>query len=203
MDPKSGMMEDGLEDFIKNNRQEFDRESPKEDHLKRFEALLQEEAKPEAKVVSIQVKYLWRVAAAAVILLGVGIGLWWNGGEVVSDQLAVQPEEQVAPTLASISPELAEVEDFFVQTVSNRVNDVKAFGMEEEAFVQTCFDHIAILEAEYDTLQQDLLVNHHDERVINSMIQNYRTRLMILEQLLQQMENVNDRKNMNYEDVQS
>jgi hypothetical protein len=148
-------------------------------------------------VISFEVRKLWYAAAAAAAIALVMVGAWMTNGTSVP-VLAEIPNVTETPaaivSLSDVSPEMAEVEDYFIQSVSTRVQAVDNYGQASESFVQSCLGRLELLESDYAELKKDLSANLNDQRVINAMIQNYRIRLQVLDQLLRQLELNQQRK---------
>lgn len=201
-------MKDSFEDFVNNNRDDLDGDSPSIGHLDRMKAKLEENASAPPstpKVVSFEVRKLWWTAAAAAAIAVIVFSAWPSNeteAPVLAEHSAIEtPVAAVA--LSDVSPEMAEVEDYFIQSVSTRVQAVDQYGKSTESFVKGCLDRLSALENDYNELKKDLSANHKDQRVINAMIQNYRIRLQVLDQLLQQLELNQQRKQEKNEQYQS
>lgn len=193
-------MKDSLNNFINENRDEFDDNEPSDGHLERMKAKLEANASAEPtapKVISFEVRKLWYAAAAAAAIALVLVAAWMTNGTSVP-VLAEIPNVTETPaaivSLSDVSPEMAEVEDYFIQSVSTRVQAVDNYGQASESFVQSCLGRLELLESDYAELKKDLSANLNDQRVINAMIQNYRIRLQVLDQLLRQLELNQQRK---------
>lgn len=193
-------MKNSLNDFINENRDDFDDNEPSRGHLERMKAKLEANASAEPtapKVISFEVRKLWYTAAAAAAIALVVVGAWMTNG-TAEPVLAERPVTTESPAtivaLSDVSPEMAEVENYFIQSVSTRVQAVDNYGQASESFVQSCLGRLTTLETDYAELKKDLSANLNDQRVINAMIQNYRIRLQVLDQLLQQLELNQQRK---------
>ena len=202
-------MKDTLKDFIDDNRDDLDGNTPPEGHLERMKARLGENTSAssnEPKVISFEVRKLWYAAAAAAAIAVIVVSVWMTNSDP-SPQVAEHPTPIETPTtfasLGDVSPEMAEVEDYFIQSVSTRVQLVDNYDQPSESFVQSCLGRLAALEIDYSELKKDLSANSNDQRVINAMIQNYRIRLQVLDQLLQQLELNQHRKQEKNEQYQS
>lgn len=117
----------------------------------------------------ILLHYSKRVAAAILLLVLVGGGI---------ARLGADPEAQFAAQY----PELAETEHFYEQVLRKK-QQVVSQKLGSAAYQQ----EIQTLETEYQRLKESLGEHTNQEQIINSMIQNYRLRLELLEQLLQQI----------------
>ena len=91
-----------LEQFIKENRAAFDTENPPAGSWAVIEAQLPERGK------RIRLRRVMRMAAAVVVLLGLGVLL---------GTYMARPSHDVANSLSDISGEYAEVEYFYSQQV--------------------------------------------------------------------------------------
>jgi hypothetical protein len=166
---------DNLEQFIKKNREAFDLKPPPE-HL--WSAISQqldagspkETTAPALKVRTAAWRQYLRPAAAAVILLTAGFAI----GTFLARRNAP------AHTLAAVYPEYAEVEKYYQRQISNGIS--RLAGLQERALVQQDLQKL-------DTLYQQLLSDLQTappqaaSRIVEAMINNYKTRIEILEQV--------------------
>ncbi len=158
-----------LEEFIRNNREEFDDDFPNELSWKALEERLPEEQKSR----QLSVRMLMRVAA--VLIFGfVAIEIWQQNGRATEEF-----------SLGDVSEELGELEAHYIG-----LEDMKR----EEAFkVETLKPHekeeimevLEELKEEFDMLKKDLADHSKDEVVIAAMIENYQLRVKILERILE------------------
>lgn len=177
---------DNLEKFIKDNRKDFDQSVPK---LKVWAAINSELDQPKkAKRISLW-KYA-RMAAAVLVLLGTGamLGNYFSNGQ-----------NQQASALSEVSPEYAELEQYYRMQVNQKRSQLAHYKYDV-----SINDDIGQLEKLMEDLMKELeeapLAN--DERIINAMINNYQTRVAILERVLQRLQS-NNQKNIKKEDNES
>lgn len=111
-----------------------------------------------------------RIAAAVALLLALGGVLWLSGGS--------------EPDFATRYPELTEATQFYEQVLQQKEQAIQQ-KVGEAAYEQ----EMALLKADYQRLKESLKGNTNREQIINSMIQNYRLRVELLERLLQQINN--------------
>ncbi len=171
------MQKDNLERFISDNRDAFDKAAPR---MKVWEGIEQKIEQKPAKRIAIW-KFA-RMAAAVALLLGVGaaMGVYFSNGQ-----------QQVANTFSNISPEHAEMEEYFKAEIQSRTKKLASFNKDKtvnEDLVQL-EDLLKDLEKE---LQQSPPANN--ERIIDAMIQNYRTRIELLEHVLNRIDHKEEKK---------
>ncbi|GAA0891956.1 hypothetical protein GCM10009122_16350 [Fulvivirga kasyanovii] len=93
--------------------------------------------------------------------------------------------------LHEISPELAETEYYYSQQVAEKLSIIKASnsGVDQEVM-----DNLMALDSAYQDLKKDLKDNADNEEVIAAMIANYRLKLNILEQILTEIKQHDQRE---------
>ena len=84
-------------------------------------------------------------------------------------------------------PELKEAEYYYQSQVSMKMKELKPYFREVPGLSREVNDDLTELDSVYVSLKRDLADNVANEQVIEAMIQNYRMKLEILEDLLQQL----------------
>jgi len=173
---------DNLEKLFDNLQHTFDVEEPTLDHEKRF---LKKLNKQEVADVTKPKQNFWKpllgIAASIAILVSVFIG--------------TQKDDSVYD-LASISPEMAETQNFFTSTIASELTKLeKETNPETKLLISDAMIQMERLEKEYNDLKEDLSESGEDKRVIYAMISNFQNRIDILENTLKQIENVKQLKN--------
>jgi len=127
------------------------------------------------------IRRLWlklpvRVAAAVVILLAAGIFALrqWK------------PAESVQTNLWAAYPELQQAEAYFQPMIIAKVQRLEQIG--DKALTAALLQDLALLEQDYETLAKDLRDNADNGQLIKAMVENYRTRLQLLERILNEIE---------------
>lgn len=169
------MNKDNLDNIFKNLENQFDVESPASGHELRFLDKLEKQNK--TKVVSIKPS-IWKpilsVAATIVLFISIFIGL-------------NKDEQQI--DLASVSPEMAQTQDFFTVSINEELKKLKKESAPEvQGLIQDALNRIQTLETDYNTLKIDLKESGEDQRVIYAMISNFQNRIDILQHTLEQIE---------------
>lgn len=170
-------MENRLEDFVLNHREDFDIFEPSSKVWEKIET-----RNPEAKIVKANwTKYLWRAASVIVIFMisfAVSELIHRNEGQIAAKKNTASDNQEIQ------IPELVEAEIYYTSQVNDKLHEVqkhvKAFPELEH---QLNYD-MNELDSVLVELKQDLKDNIATEEVIDAMIQNYRLKLQVLEDIL-------------------
>jgi hypothetical protein len=165
---------DNLEKFILENRAAFDTAAP---NLKVWAEIDRRmEHGPLVRRIT-WIKKL-RVAAAAVVLL--------TAGGMIGYRLSSSATE--VKSLADVSPEHAEMERYFASQVDEKLTQLAAYR--QDGYVRADLQQL-------DTMYEELKLELQqappgaDEKVIQAMIENYQTKIDILEQVLEKVQTTN------------
>ena len=161
---------DQLEKFIRENRSAFDTEVPT---LKVWANIdKQIDKRPRPKIVWI--RRLAAIAAVAILAVTACV-IGFNMGTASAE----------ARSLADISPEHAEMETYFNDQIQKKM--AKLVSYKQDGFVQSDFQE---LDAIYEDLKQELLKAPagNEEQVIQAMINNYQTKIDILEKVIEKVQ---------------
>jgi hypothetical protein len=153
-------------------------------HQKRFMNRLNSvENKPTKKIPQIGIR-TWKslsIAASIAVLIAVGV-LFTKGNPSESD-------------LASVSPEMMQTQSFFTTTINKELQTLKSLNKPEaKSLVADALQQLDILEKEYEGLKKDLAESGNDKRVIYAMINNFQTRINLLEQVIEKIEEIKNLK---------
>ncbi|MEO0570303.1 MAG: hypothetical protein AAF039_01275 [Bacteroidota bacterium] len=168
---------DNFEKHIRENASQFDRQKADRDKLwANISAALQE---PKPKVIPLWKQPLIRVAASVILLLGVAgfIGLSMYGEGASETQY--------------VSKELLEIDMHYKGLVSYQVQLVQNSPNLSETDKEEFLSFMDELDAEYETLRKEMQNNLDNERVLEAIVANYKKRIELIENLLQQ---INDAK---------
>lgn len=168
---------DPLEKFIRNNKDELKKAHPDRESLwaKIDNELSEEQPVKAPKVITISYKFLMK-AAAIILLCGIMATVYFNN--------ATQSPEFV------MSDEFKEIDAHYAMLVNSRIKELRnnkdLTENEKEGFLK----YIEDLEKEALDLQKELSKNLNNELIIEAMIDNYKERLRMMEQLLNRLENI-------------
>jgi len=161
---------DQLEKFIHKNRPAFDSEIPNLKVWANIDRQLGRQSKP---------RVVWmrrvRAAAAIAVLLVAACAIGFKMG---SDSVE-------AKSLADVSPEYAEMEDYFKEQVNEKMAQLVSYKQDD--FVRV---DIQEMDSVYEELKLELekAPAGSEQQVIQAMISNYQTKIDILEQVLEKVE---------------
>lgn len=164
---------DNLEKFILDNRPGFDTAVPDLRVWAEIDRKL--EQRPPQRVVWMK---RFRAAAAIALLL--------TAGGVAGAYLGSPAEETTS--LADVSPEHAEMVQYFNTQIHDKLAQLASYR--QDGFVK---NDLQELDSLYNDLQHDLENAPPDKReqVVQAMINNYQTKIDILEQVLEKVQTTN------------
>jgi ribosomal protein S25 len=159
-------MSDKLKSYIEHNREELE---VYEFDLDQGWSELSNRLEPDVSVKKLK---LWKsIAAAASILLVASLSfiIIQNGS---GDKLPI---------------ELVETQNYYQQQIDQKVALVRSISGSEELVAD-----LERMDAVFEELKGDLQDDVHNEAVVTAMIDNYRLKLRILEEILEELEEQND-----------
>jgi hypothetical protein len=185
------MKDESIERLFRELEGQFDTEEPMEGHQARF----LDKLGAAQGTISINRKKpttWWKplsVAASIVLLCALAIGL---------PDLNPSTEQQ----LANISPEVSETRLYFTALIEERVSDLQAASTPEtEQLITEALAQLKKLDDNYAKLEQDLINGGDPNLILNAMINNFQTRIALLQDVMNQIEtieNYNNYDNENY-----
>jgi hypothetical protein len=170
------MKRDSIEQFIQDHRQEFDDAVPSLKVWAEIDRQLQDEAPSRTKVVRLRWVRLASIAASVVILIAFGMGV----GFYLSDSTSSEPV-----TLASVSPEYAEMEQYFTRSINDRMARLAHYEQGESVI-----NDLEQIDEVMKELQEELrnCPIGGEERIVENLIRTYQVKIAILERVLERME---------------
>jgi len=178
-------MNDRLEDFVKQNREQFDLNQPDPSiwlKINPANVPVVRERKP--------IRWLRVAAAVAMIFAGSSAGIYFltggnNKADMYSDELYT---------------EMQETEQYYTRMVAQRYDELRPFLAADPVANEMLTADMEELDEVYEDLKEDLKDNVSNPEVIEAMILNYRVKLEILEDLLNQLK---EKENQDYENNES
>ncbi|WP_299549554.1 hypothetical protein [Seonamhaeicola sp.] len=169
-------MKDPIEKLFSRLENEFDLEHPEADHTQRFLDKLNNQGELPLIKADKQWRRLWKplvgVAATIVLLL----------------TFVFNTSQETSRDLASVSPKMAETQDFFLISINEELSKLQEEkSPETQQLIQDAMDRIKVLEDEYELLKTDLTESGDDSRVIYAMISNFQNRIDVLKYTLEQI----------------
>lgn len=180
------MEEDNLDKIFKDLEGKFNFEEPNIGHQHRFLKKLENSSSGLAKT---EKRFIWwkplSIAASIAIIFAIVLG-----------QLNLNPsiEEQVA----AISPEVSNSQFYFASLIEEQVKELEAEqAPETKKIIADTMNQLTILETNYNNLETELLKGGNSKLILSAMITNFQTRIDLLNDVMQQIENIKTLKNTN------
>jgi hypothetical protein len=164
-------MKDRLEEFMNEHRAEFDLHDPDPKLWKDIEKEISRK-----KIVSWKF-YLARTAIVLAIF----------GASVVAQRLWLNSNTRIARNTNSKNteiPELREAEVYYTGVINEKLREVEPLLAKYPSLDHEMHVDLSQLDSVYTGLKNDLKDNIANQEVIEAMIQNYRLRISILEDML-------------------
>jgi hypothetical protein len=173
------MKQDKLEKFIIENREEFDVFEPGTELWDRIQ-------KPSPKVIRLNWKTIFvRVAAVVVIFI---TSYFFHDmiqrGEKNNVAGNEQPAENGDQNEVNV---LMETEMFYTSQINSAKEEIILISGNDKGLIDDLNGDMGELDKVFEELKNDLKDNSDNEEVIEAMIQNYRIKLQVLEDILFQL----------------
>ncbi len=170
------MMTDKLENLIKDNRGSFDDLTPPGDMWDRI-------SRNQEKVGRRRNIVIYRISSAAAVLIIALIGYTY----------LFTPKNQVTE-LSDFQKEILETEQYYNSKLMLKKQQVFKLTSNKPDIKTDIEEELALLDSALMELKNDLNDNIANAEVVEAMIQNYRMKLQILEDILMYLEPVEDEK---------
>ena len=166
-----------LEDFIKNNKEGFDIESPSKKVWSRIQADLSPSRKEE-KMISLSV--LYKIAASVILLIGLGTVLGFYIGNAKMSQSDMFANNRYS-----------EVEQFYKKQMEVKMGRLASYNVAPEVTAD-----LQQMDQTFDEIKQDILLDPemNEEKYINAIIKNYESRIAIMEKVLKRIKHHSEKK---------
>jgi ribosome-binding factor A len=170
-----------LEEKIRKNRDLFDGAEPSEGHFDRFQSKLASLHEGDMRQGK---KYpsgrLFRVAAVIAVLLGLSITYYMIDPSINSNHVT-----------ASILPqEIQEARMYYDKLAEEKLQKINncAASTSEASYIQKVVDNeITILDSSSVKLENELQNDSQNERLINALLRNYKTKSDLLDDILKRL----------------
>lgn len=181
-------MQDNLKEIVTRHREEFDYYEPSPDIWEKISKKIDQDKKHKVNIIHlILFKHSYKYAAA-ILLLAVTVYAIKIRYDKQNEKL-VQNEEAIS--LEKIAPEIEQVEIYY----TSLINQKKAALTNYDIKPLDDDSNISFLDSAYTELKKELHLNPGQQKVIDAMIQNLQIRINILNQQLEILNRVKQRKN--------
>lgn len=176
-------MKDHFEDYVRKHRDEFDIHTPDPGLWEKIE----KKRKGRRLNSRIILKYAYRVAAVVVIFI-----LSYSYHELRENRKDARLAERFNEEIYEQIPELKEAEFYYSNLVNEKMNELQPLFAEIPEVQEEVISDFSELDSIYISLKQDLKDNIANDQVLEAMIQNYRLKLQILQDLLAEVQKENN-----------
>ena len=169
-----------LEEKIRKNRDILDGAEPSEGHFERFQAKLDplQEVGPARK--NWYSARIFRVAAVIVVLLGSSVTYYVIDPSVNSNLVSA----------STLPQEIQEARMYYNKLADEKLQKINqcAASTSEASYIQkVVVDEISLLDSSSVKLEQQLQSDNQNERLINALIRNYKTKSDLLDGILNKL----------------
>jgi len=181
------MSKDKLEQFIIDSRGEFDELEPSG---KLWEGVVKIEpvAKPKRFEIN-QLKWVTRIAATILIFVG---GYYFS--EYRSSQNLINSSVSISTDNTQLYNTLMEAEYYYTAQIGAETEKLFKLTAGNSLVRSEIQIELKELDKEFNELKEDLKDNADNEEIIAAMIQNYRLKLRILQDMMSQLQQVKKEK---------
>jgi hypothetical protein len=169
-----------LEEKIRKNRDLFDGAEPSDGHLDRFQSKLAGLHEGIPRQRTMRSGRFFRVAAVIAVLLGLSITYYLIDPSKNSSQVAA----------SSLPQEIQEARMYYnklAQEKLQKINNCAASSSEASYIQKVVDDEISILDSSSVKLESELQDDNQNERLINALIRNYKTKSDLLDDILNRL----------------
>ena len=181
-----------IEEMIDGLKGSFDFQEPREGHQSRFQAKLEGETQVVYTMRRNRGINWWRplAIAASIALVGIlGIGV-------------MQTNSSVENQVAEIAPELPQTKVYFANLVEDQLNSFQQYRNEDtEKLIQDAMQQMTRLETDYLKLEQELISGGNKGVILQAMIQNFQSRMDILNLYMTKIKMIDQLKTNNDENI--
>jgi len=163
---------DKLEEHIRKNREDLDRYSPSSGTWKKIKRGLKKEKSPIIQWLSI--------AAMIVVILGTA-AVFFRPGNRWSD---TNREKNSDAGLTLANPQLKETEIYYNNLVNSLYREATPFLTGNPEIKKELNTDISQLDSICSEIKKDLKDNVANQEVVEALIQNYRIKIRLLEDML-------------------
>jgi len=127
----------------------------------------------------------WRAAAAILIFASAWyLNDYFDKSPAKTAHTTVSP----APVTSPVMNELSDVEAYYTTQINSRQLELAKYSREHPEIIEDLKKEFLNLDKGSQELRKDLAESNADEKVVEAIIQSYRVKLDILEQMLSEMQ---------------
>lgn len=181
------MKQDRLEEFVRKNRAEF---GPGEDAPDLFSRI----KKPEAPEPQISISWR-RVLARAASVIAIFVASYYFHDYMSSNNVTREKTLSKETLSSPLYRELLEADEYYTAQISARKAELFSSAANEQGLQTDVTNELAALDEQMIDLKNDLNDDANNQEVVEAMIDNYRLKLELLEDMLEQIKSKKDKEN--------
>lgn len=175
-------MQDRLDNFIRDNKKEFDQFEPPLALWDKIETQLDEKRASGTPSIGkekvVRLSFLLKIAATILVVLGVG---FWG----------YQYQKKEVMDLSNIDPQLAKQQVHYATLIEVKRGELKRIEKEEPQLYSEFSSEIRKMDVSYQKLKSDLPGSPNQEETVRAMIQNLQIQTELLNQQLNIIQQIN------------
>lgn len=170
-----------LEEFINENRSQFEASAPGRNHEEKFSKLLDDQVRIRTAERYAGISKWLKAAAAILVLAGFGAGIM---------AILENPSDSRKHASANLPSEIVEMEQYFAVQTREKLNHIESLagtGPESERVKTMLLKEIESLNQSSENLKSEYLEGNRDERLVDAIKNNYRILGSLLDKVLNQL----------------
>lgn len=170
-----------LEDYINENRTDFEIDTPGKDHEDRFLKLLQNQGRIRSANGFARYNRLFQIAAVIIILAGFGAGIM---------AILNNPATRELKAESKLPADILEIEQYYntqVKEKLDRIETLSGSGPEATRVKVMLTREIESLNASSASLKSEYLKGTQDERLIDAIKNNYRVLSGLIDKVVDEL----------------
>ncbi len=187
-------MKDRLEEFIRDNKKEFDQFDPPAALWDKIDKQLDQKGRNSSSAVAktekvVRLSFILKIAATIIVILSIGI---WG----------YQYQKKESADLSNIDPQLAKQQIHYASLIEAKQTELKRIEKEEPQLYSEFSSEIRKMDASYQKLKSDLPASPNQEETVKAMIRNLQIQTELLNQQLSIIQQINNVKKQQKNETQ-
>lgn len=130
---------------------------------------------------------MMQIAATFAILLASGVVIVKSSKGKAKMAVVTVPEQY------------QETQNYYIHQVNSRYEEIESLNFSKEEEKEMLLKELQAMDNYYQELLVDLNANPGDERVISALIKHYQIKVLVMDQIIEQLKKYNQPKNDNNE----
>ena len=142
--------------------------------------------------------FLLKIAAAVVVFLGLGYGIYtqMEPDTPATQVVEVEDKKNQIQSLGDVSPDLKKVENYYLANINMELAKM-TYTPENMDLIDGYLKRLSDLNKEYEALNKELAETGPNAETVDALINNLKLRLNLLQRLKDQLNELNTSKNEN------